>query len=68
MAVDERCKHIKDCPMFAIFNLKSALEVWKIRYCNHANHVTCQRYELSAKGRPVPINLMPSGALLKRPE
>jgi len=54
--------------MFPLFNLKSALEVWKIRYCNVPNHVSCARYKLTVQGRPVPANLMPSGALLKKVE
>jgi hypothetical protein len=62
----EECPHVRNCPMFPQFNLKSALEIWKIRYCSCENHKNCERYRLNAKGRPVPQNLMPSGALLRK--
>jgi hypothetical protein len=61
------CPHVTDCPMFSLFNLKSTLEIWKIRYCSSDNHTSCERYRLTERGQPVPQNLMPSGALLRKP-
>jgi hypothetical protein len=53
--------------MFPTFKLQSALEIWKIRYCTSDGYTGCERYKLTQKGHPVPLNLMPSGVLLRRP-
>jgi len=52
--------------MFALFKLKGALEIWKISYCT-SKFTTCARHQRSLLGERVPDNLMPSGALLKKP-
>lgn len=59
------CPHIDTCPMFPLFGLQGALEVWKIRYCK-AQFTACERYKRAQSGLQVPPNLMPSGSLLRR--
>lgn len=51
--------------MFPLFGLQTALEVWKIMYCK-ADYTGCERYKRSQASEPVPQNLLPSGALLRR--
>lgn len=60
------CPHLAGCPMFPLFSMQSALEIWKISYCQ-ASFTSCARYERSRRGESVPANLMPNGALLRRP-
>ena len=60
------CPHLSGCPMFPLFNMQSALQIWKISYCT-SKFVECERYRRSERGEPVPDNLMPSGALLRKP-
>jgi hypothetical protein len=50
--------------MYRLLKLSGTLATWKINYCN-ADYSRCERYRLAAEGRPVPINLMPNGALLR---
>jgi len=52
--------------MFSQFSLKSTLEIWKIRYCACDNHTSCERFRMTEQGRPVPQNLMPNGARLRK--
>ena len=52
------------CEMYKLLKLSGTLRTWQTRYCK-ADYRACARYQLSAEGRPVPINLMPSGALLR---
>jgi hypothetical protein len=58
------CPNSVNCEMYALLRLAGTLETWKINYCN-ADYTRCERYRLTAAGRPVPPNLMPSGALLR---
>jgi hypothetical protein len=50
--------------MYGLLKLSGTLATWKINYCN-ADYSRCERYKLAALGRPVPINLMPNGGLLR---
>ncbi len=50
--------------MYRLLKLSGTLATWKINYCN-GDYSRCERYRLAAEGRPVPINLMPNGALLR---
>jgi hypothetical protein len=61
---DRDCPHAVSCEMYDLLKLSGTLATWKINYCS-GDYSRCARYELSARGRPVPINLMPSGALLR---
>lgn len=58
------CSHIASCKMYALLKLAGSLETWQARYCR-ADYTQCARYKLALEGRPVPLNLMPNGALLK---
>lgn len=60
-----QCPHMGSCPMFSLFNLSSALAVWKIRYCT-ADYTCCARYVRASLGHTVPLNLMPNGEFLKK--
>jgi hypothetical protein len=51
--------------MYAIFSFAGTLGAWKLRYCT-ADYRCCARFEAATKGQPVPVNLMPNGALLKK--
>ena len=59
------CPHLPSCPMFALFNLQASLQVWKLRYCT-SGYEECERHRRSVAGREIPMNLMPSGVLLRR--
>jgi len=38
------------------------LRIWQMRYCHsERRHSECARYQLSTKGEPVPITLLPNG-------
>lgn len=63
--MSERCPKIESCPMFQLMSYAGTLAAWKIRYCE-GPYQTCARFDLSRKGRPVPINLMPNGAMLNK--
>ncbi len=51
--------------MYRLLSHAGTLATWKIRYCD-GPYETCARYQKSLAGQPVPINLMPSGALLRK--
>jgi len=51
--------------MFGIFTYSGTLGAWKARYCT-GDFTACARFQTSSLGKPVPINLMPNGALLKK--
>lgn len=51
--------------MYELFTLAGTLATWKINYCT-GDYERCKRHELSSEGKPVPINLMPNGALLRK--
>jgi hypothetical protein len=50
--------------MYELLRLSGTLKAWQVRYCQ-AEYTACARHQLSQKGKPVPQNLMPSGALLR---
>lgn len=60
-----KCPHMHNCEMYEIFTLAGTLETWKINYCT-GDYERCKRYELASQGKPVAVNLMPNGALLRR--
>lgn len=53
--------------MYSLFVLAANLDLWKNKYCAAA-FVSCARYALSQTGKPVPLNLLPNGTLLRRRE
>ncbi|NIR60426.1 MAG: ankyrin repeat domain-containing protein [Gammaproteobacteria bacterium] len=57
------CSHIDGCELFVQFALHPALEVWKQHYC-YGDHAGCTRFQLSNRGRPVPLTLLPNGKLV----
>ena len=61
------CPHMSSCEMYQLLSLAGTLKAWQVRYCQ-SEFTTCARYQRSAEGRHVPINLMPNGALLKKPD
>lgn len=62
--LEKECSHAATCPMFAMFKVAHALEVWKINYCRAA-YERCARYQAAATGKPVPLALLPNGQLLR---
>ena len=54
------CSHMESCELFPLFQLKSALRVWQINYCE-GDYTRCARYQASCSGDAVPINLLPNG-------
>jgi hypothetical protein len=63
MAVRGDCKHIPNCPLFALFKIKSFMSIWQISYCR-GDWTACARYKLSERGETAPVNLLPNGELL----
>lgn len=57
------CSHKTSCGMFPIISLSSALKVWQTFYCD-GKYETCQRYQRSIAGEPVPSTLLPNGKTL----
>lgn len=57
------CSHKTSCGMFPIISLSSALKIWQAFYCD-GNYATCQRYQRSIAGEPVPGTLLPNGKML----
>jgi len=49
--------------MYELFQLKGALRVWQINYCEGDYH-RCARYQRAACGQAMPTNLLPNGKLL----
>lgn len=69
MAVETQgkdCPHLGGCPMFPLFNMQQALQIWKISYCT-ADFARCERFKRVGRGEPVADHMMPSGALLRKP-
>ena len=58
------CPHARSCEMFELLRAAGTLKTWQIRYCG-GNYHSCARHEMSAQGKPVPPNLLPSGQLLR---
>jgi hypothetical protein len=50
--------------MYSVFQHTGTLSAWKALYCT-SRYEGCARYERLTLGHPVPVNLMPNGALLK---
>lgn len=57
------CSHKTSCGMFPVISLSSALKVWQTFYCD-GDYKTCQRYQRSIAGEPVPSTLLPNGKSL----
>ena len=66
-ADDATCSHVSSCEMYKLLKLSGSLKIWQARYCMSVDHKQCARYKLSLAGKPVPINLMPNGAMLHVP-
>ena len=64
LATKASCSHISTCALFPLLSL--SLEFWKLNYC-YGRFEECSRYQASQRGRVVPVNLMPSGEMLKVP-
>ena len=60
-----RCPHMSGCEMYELFTLAGTLATWKINYCT-GNFERCKRYELAVEGKPIAVNLMPNGAMLRK--
>ena len=58
------CPHAASCPLFPQFTMKSFLSYWRASYCD-ADFTRCARYRLSSQGKSVPLNLLPSGNMMK---
>ena len=58
------CPHAGSCEMFELLRSAGTLKTWQIRYCG-GNYHSCARHQMSAEGKPVPPNLLPSGQLLR---
>jgi hypothetical protein len=63
---DPTCPHERGCEVYPLFSISSALQTWKIMYC-HSDFSRCKRYKLASEGKPVPLNLLPNGVLLRKP-
>lgn len=61
------CSHVTSCELFAQFALNPALKVWQIHYCDSDQHARCARYQMSLRGQPVPLNLLPNGKIIETP-
>ena len=59
-----RCTHRNTCPMFALFDTADQLNYWKQRYC-HAEYTRCARFQSMLAGESPPVQLLPSGRLLR---
>jgi homoserine dehydrogenase len=57
------CTHKDSCGLFRLITLNSALMIWQTFYCD-GKHETCERFQLSLAGKPVPPSLLPNGRLL----
>ena len=66
METNESCPHMARCKMFGLFSYAGTLASWKILYCT-SDHQRCERFKRAKSGQSVPDNLMPNGALLRKP-
>jgi hypothetical protein len=64
MSAGRDCQHIQTCAMYTLFRNAGTLKTWQMRFCS-AEFRTCERYKRSAQGRPVPINLLPNGEMMR---
>jgi len=60
------CERVDKCPLFAQFNLKSSLQIWKALYCD-GDFTRCRRFQIASTGAQVPPNLLPNGRMLHVP-
>jgi hypothetical protein len=58
------CPYAKSCALYPLFTNDTLLSYWKSSYCE-ADHSRCARFRLSTSGKPVPVNMLPSGNLMK---
>jgi pyruvate/2-oxoglutarate dehydrogenase complex dihydrolipoamide dehydrogenase (E3) component len=58
------CTHRGTCPMFALFDRGNQLEYWKQRYCD-SEFTRCARYQKMTEGETPPVQLLPSGRMLR---
>ena len=58
------CAYTSRCPLYAVFQIKPILEMWKNKYCK-LDPEKCHRYKGIAKGELIPSNMLPNGELLK---
>ncbi|HVE87908.1 MAG TPA: hypothetical protein VND93_33855 [Myxococcales bacterium] len=58
------CPQSTNCPLYPQFALHSILRYWRFAYCD-SDYARCARYQLAAGGQPVPMNLLPSGSMMK---
>jgi hypothetical protein len=58
------CTHRNSCPMYALFETADQLNYWKQRYCN-AEFARCARFRSMLAGETPPVQLLPSGRLLR---
>lgn len=61
----EPCSHKSTCAMYSLFQHAGTLAVFQIRYCD-GDYRECARWRRSNEGQSVPINLMPSGQMLRK--
>jgi hypothetical protein len=54
------CRFIERCPMFPLFQSRSALRVYQEVYCR-GRFETCERYQLASKGEMPAPSLLPDG-------
>jgi len=59
------CPNIERCPLFPLFGMQSALNVWKTLYCESGEHENCARLEHVRKnGEKPPDDMLPDGTSL----
>lgn len=63
MQDSKRCTHATSCEMYDLFQLKGALRVWQINYCE-GDFQRCARFQRACDGGRIPKNLLPNGKLL----
>jgi hypothetical protein len=51
--------------MYPLLSLANVLKTWQVRYCT-GDYTSCERYKRGLRGLPVPQELMPNGATLRR--
>jgi len=57
------CPHVSSCQLYEQFLMKDLARPWVLRYCE-GRFETCERFKLSARGKPVPLTLLPNGTQL----
>jgi hypothetical protein len=63
---EKGCPHRNNCPMFALFDTADQLHYWRQRYC-YTEFERCARYKSMVSGEVPPVQLLPSGRLLRLP-